>query len=215
MSKEWILNATTGRFQLNFKRNVGAVAEEIRKCEPKTLDEWQEYYFSHVYSAEHLEELGRKLYVKITEVVRAEAASITEEDCINYIRNLVIKRTFDGYLTEKMTVYEQLREILGVAIEPAPDEWDGLFNVDFFIRAGDNFIGLQIKPATFYNAAEYHKWRDVQKATHQKFQAKFGGAIFTVVSVRQGDRKVIANPEIIPEIQSELRRLAASDSTSD
>lgn len=26
MSKEWILNAATGRFQLNFKRNVGAVA---------------------------------------------------------------------------------------------------------------------------------------------------------------------------------------------
>ena len=39
MSKEWILNAATGRWQLNFKRNVGAVAEEIRKCEPKFLEE--------------------------------------------------------------------------------------------------------------------------------------------------------------------------------
>ncbi len=39
MSKEWILNAATGRFQLNFKRNVGAVAEEIRKCEPQTLED--------------------------------------------------------------------------------------------------------------------------------------------------------------------------------
>ncbi len=210
MSKEWILNATTGRFQLNFKRNAGAVAEEIGQCEPKTLDEWQQYYFSRVHSAEHLEELGRKLYIKITEVVRAEAESITEEDCINYIRNLVIKRTCDGYITEKTTVYEQLQELLGVPIEPAPDEWDRLFNVDFFIRAGDNFIGLQIKPATFYNASEYYKWRDVQKATHQKFQARFGGAIFTVVSVRQGDKKVIANPKVIAEMQTEIRRLSAS-----
>ena len=48
MSKEWILNAATGRFQLNFKRNVGAVAEEIRKCEPQTLEDWQTYYFASV-----------------------------------------------------------------------------------------------------------------------------------------------------------------------
>jgi MjaI restriction endonuclease len=108
MSKEWILNATTGRYQLNFKRNVGAVAEEIRKCEPKTLEEWQEYYFRHVYPPEHLEELGRKLYVKVTEVIQAEVNAITEQDCIDYIRNFVISRTFEGYLTEKTTVYERL-----------------------------------------------------------------------------------------------------------
>ena len=27
MPKEWILNSATNRFQLNFKRNVGAVSE--------------------------------------------------------------------------------------------------------------------------------------------------------------------------------------------
>ena len=40
MAKEWILNSATNRFQLNFKRNVGAVAEEIRKCSPKTVNDW-------------------------------------------------------------------------------------------------------------------------------------------------------------------------------
>jgi hypothetical protein len=30
MAKEWILNSVMNRFQLNFKRNVGAVAYEIR-----------------------------------------------------------------------------------------------------------------------------------------------------------------------------------------
>ena len=189
MSKEWILNASTGRFQFNFKRNVGAVAEEIRKCEPKTLEDWQEYYFSSVYSPEHLEDLGRRLYIKITEVIQAEVHSITEQDCISYIRNLVLNRTFEGYLTEKTTVYERLQKILGVAIEPAPDKWDRTYNVDFFIRVEDSFIGLQIKPTTFFNANEYYKWRDIQKATHQKFQQKFGGAIFTVVSVKQGTEK--------------------------
>ena len=210
MSKEWILNASTGRFQFNFKRNVGAVAEEIRKCEPKTLEDWQEYYFSSVYSPEHLEDLGRRLYIKITEVIQAEFHSITEQDCISYIRNLVINRTFEGYLTEKTTVYERLQKLLDVAIEPAPDEWDRVYNVDFFIRVADAFIGLQIKPMTFFNTNEYYKWRDIQKATHQKFQQKFGGAIFTVVSVKQGTEKTIANPEIILEIEQEIARLTPS-----
>ncbi|MCD5409324.1 MAG: MjaI family restriction endonuclease [Methanocellales archaeon] len=60
------------RFQLNFKRNVGAVSEEIRKCSPKTIKEWEEYYFRNVRTKEHIRGLGRKLYIKITEVVSAE-----------------------------------------------------------------------------------------------------------------------------------------------
>jgi hypothetical protein len=174
------------------------------------LEEWQEYYFQHVYPPEHLEELGRRLYVKITEVIQAEVHSINEQNCMDYIRNLVIKRTFDGYQTEKITVYQMLQKVLDVEIEPAPDKWDRLYNVDFFIRIGENFIGLQIKPMTFYNAGEYYKWRDVQTATHKKFRDKFGGAIFTIVSVKQGTEKSIANPEIIPDIQKEIARLSSS-----
>lgn len=49
---------------------------------------------------EYLEYLGKKLYVKITEVIQAEIEEVTEEDCIRYIYNLVINRTYDGYLTE-------------------------------------------------------------------------------------------------------------------
>ena len=48
MAKEWILNSAMNRFQLNFKRNVGATSESIRKCEPRTIDEWKNYYFSNV-----------------------------------------------------------------------------------------------------------------------------------------------------------------------
>ena len=46
MAKEWILNSAMNRFQLNFKRNVGAVSEAIRKCSPKILDEWDRLYNS-------------------------------------------------------------------------------------------------------------------------------------------------------------------------
>ena len=146
MAKEWILNSVMNRFQLNFKRNVGSTSESIRNCSPKSIEEWREYYFKNVRSKEYIEDLGRKLYTKITEVIQAEVDDITEEDCINYMLQLVIDRTFDGYMTEINTIYGQLQKILEVRIEPAPDEWDRLFNVDFYIRIGRKYIGLQIKP---------------------------------------------------------------------
>ncbi|MGC8699358.1 MAG: MjaI family restriction endonuclease, partial [Candidatus Acidifodinimicrobium sp.] len=121
MPKEWILNSATNRFQLNFSRNVGKVAEEIRKCAPKDKKEWEEYYYKNVRPKEHLIELGRKLYVKITEVLASEIEEITEEDCINYIINLVIDRTYDGYNTEINTIYGQLQNILGVKIHSVMD----------------------------------------------------------------------------------------------
>lgn len=140
MPKEWILNSTTNRFQLNFKKNVGAVSEEIRKCSPKTIDEWSQYYFEKVRNKKHIEELGRKLYVKITEVVSSEMEEVTEQDCIDYMFNLVINRTYDGYETEIKTVYGHLEKAVGCKIQAAPDRWDRLYNVDFFIKVKEKFI---------------------------------------------------------------------------
>ena len=50
---------------------------------------------------------------------------------INYMMELLIDRAFDGYMTEITTIYAQFGNFLNVKIEPAPDEWDRLFNVDF------------------------------------------------------------------------------------
>ncbi len=63
MAKEWILNSAMNRFQLNFKRNVGATSASIRKCSPKSIDEWRAYYFENIKSKEHIKELGKKLYI--------------------------------------------------------------------------------------------------------------------------------------------------------
>jgi hypothetical protein len=208
MAKEWILNSATNRFQLNFKRNVGPVSEEIRKCAPKTVKEWQDYYFKNVRSKEHLINLGKKLYIKISEVLVSEIDQITEEDCINYIFNLVINRTFDGYMTERKTIYEQLQDILKVKIEPAPDKWDRLFNVDFFIKINGKYIGLQIKPAGgVSHISQIFKERQLQEATHKKFADKYGGKVFYVISIKEGGKKKIYNTDVIEEIKKEIKRL--------
>ncbi len=210
MAKEWSLNSAMNRFQLNFKRNVGPTSESIRKCSPKTLEEWREYYFNHVKSKEHIEDLGKKLYVKITEVIQSEVADVTEQDCVDYMMQLVIDRTFDGYTTEIQTIYGQLQKILDVKIQPAPDEWDRLFNVDFFIQVGEKYIGLQIKPVkNGIQLPEIFKEYGLQAETHKKFAEVFGGKVFYLFSAKVGEKKEIQNKEVIDEIKQEIIRLKA------
>ncbi len=208
MAKEWILNSAMNRFQLNFKRNVGPTSESIRKCSPKSLEEWREYYFRNVKPKEVIVELGRKLYVKITEVIQSEVAEVTEQDCIDYMIQLVIDRTYEGYLTEIQTIYGQLQKILNIPVQPAPDEWDRLFNVDFFIRIKDKYIGLQIKPINSgIQLPEIFKEYNLQAESHQKFTEVFGGKVFYLFSEKTGERKVIKNIDVIDEIRKEIERL--------
>ena len=208
MAKEWILNSAMNRYQLNFKRNVGATSESIRKCSPKSLEEWRKYYYANVKSEAHIEELGKKLYLKITEVICSEVAEVTEQDCIDYMKQMVIERTFDGYMTEIQTIYGQLEALLGVKLESAPDEWDRLFNVDFFIKIGESYIGIQIKPVNnSLQIPEIHKEYALQAKTHKKFLEKYGGKVFYVYSEKMNGRKEIANKEVVSEIKEEIERL--------
>ncbi|HOQ11871.1 MAG TPA: MjaI family restriction endonuclease [Spirochaetota bacterium] len=208
MAKEWILNSAMNRFQLNFKRNVGPTSESIRKCAPKNIEEWREYYFKNVKSKEHIIQLGKKLYIKITEVIQAEVSEITEQDCIDYMMQLVIDRTYEGYVTEIQTIYGQLQKILGVKIEPAPDEWDRLFNVDFYIKINEKYIGLQIKPINAgIQLPEIFKEYNIQSESQQKFTEVFGGKVFYLFSEKVGERKEIKNKEVIDEIKAEIQRL--------
>lgn len=211
MAKEWILNSAMNRFQLNFKRNVGPTSESIRQCSPRTIEEWREYYFKNVRSKEHIEELGKRLYVKITEVIQAEVEEITEDDCVNYIFQLVIDRTFDGYMTEIKTIYGQLEKELGYKIEPAPDKWDRLYNVDFFIKIKEKYIGIQIKPVNQgIQLSQIFKEKELQLKTHDKFTKEFGGKVFYIFSSKSRDKKVIMNMEIIDEINRKSNDLKNS-----
>jgi len=216
--KEWILNIAFNRWQLNRPKYVGELSRTIREVAPSTLEEWKTYYLSQTSlpgikqmlgnnMEEHLLEIGRRLYVKISEQLKAEIETITEEDCIQYVYEVVINRTYEGYETEKETVYKQLEHTLGVKLEPAPDEWDRAYNVDFYIPVGDKAIGIQIKPTTYTQTPELHNWRQWMQASHRRFTKKHGGKVFIVFSVKEGKAKKIANPEVIEEIRQEIARL--------
>jgi hypothetical protein len=211
MPKEQLLNMALNRWKYNQKRYVGPTSESIRRCAPKSLEEWEQYYYRNVYPKEHLVELGKRFYTKVTEVLQAEIEDITEQDCIEYIINLVINETYNGYASERETIYGQLQGYFTEKIEPAPDEWDRLYNVDFYIQVGKHYIGIQVKPETFPHAPEAVKWREVQKVSHEKFTERYGGKVFFVISVGEKKRKIIANPEVIEEIREEIERLRRLD----
>ncbi|MBI2054134.1 MAG: MjaI family restriction endonuclease [Candidatus Staskawiczbacteria bacterium] len=208
MPNEWILNQANMRWGLTKKNKVGPVAELIRKCSPKTLDEWEKFYLERAYPKEHLEQLGKILFIKVTDVCKAEIEDVTEADCIDFIYNLVINRTFDGYQSEIQTIYGQLEEKLGVKIEAAPDAWDRGYNVDYFIKINDKYIGLQIKPAGYEYITQIINERDQQKKTHEKFTEKYGGRVFYVISITDGKNKIIHNLEVIEEINKEIAKLS-------
>lgn len=207
LKKEWILNQANMRWGLTKKKKVGPVAELIRKCEPKTVGQWKDFYFSKVYSKKYLEELGKQLFIKVTDVCKSEIENVTESDCIKFIYNLVINRTFDGYQREIQTIYGQLQDFLKVDIKPAPDEWDRGYNVDYFIKIKNKYIGLQIKPVGYEYIPEIISERERQKLTHAKFTKKFGGKVFYIFSITDNKNKVINNPEVINEIKKEIERL--------
>ncbi|MEM3455491.1 MAG: MjaI family restriction endonuclease [Thermoproteota archaeon] len=218
MSKEWILNIGTNRWGLNKKDKVGPVAQWIRECSPKTIIDWQSCYFKKLSDflkekgmplnpEDYLKDLGQKLYTKITEVLRAEIEDVTEQECVEYLKNLVINRTYDGYITEIHTIYGQLQKILNTSIKPAPDEWDRLYNVDFYIEVNNKFIGLQVKPITYEQTPEVHKWKEWLTKTHEKFEEERGGKVFIIFSIKKEGKKTIYNSEVIDEIKKEIERL--------
>ena len=152
--------------------------------------------------------MGQTLYVKLSEVVQKELLSITEEECIDYAYNLVLNRTYEGYVTEIETIYGQLEGILKIKIDPAPDNWDRTYSVDFSINIADKFIGLQIKPISSGQSLNQYQWIEMHSKNHERFEKDFGGKVFFIYSKKSnGKKKKIYNVEVIDEINAEIERL--------
>lgn len=216
--RETLLNYGMNRWGLNKARSVGPTSELIRACAPVSFEDWENFYFSTAkqkkkngsrVTREYITGLGQTLYIKLSEVVQNELGSITEEECLDYAYNLILNRTYEGYRTEIDTIYGQLESILKVKIEPAPDSWDRTYGVDFFIKVSDSYIGLQVKPISSGKSLNDYQWIEMHEKNHAKFQAKYGGKVFFIFSVKgANNKKRIFNTEVIEEIKAEIKRLS-------
>ena len=215
--RETLLNYGMNRWGLNKASSVGATSELIRTCAPSNYAEWVEFYFDKAVQKkksgikikqEYLRTLGEELYLKLSENVQNELHSITEEECIDYVYNLVINRTYEGYITEIETIYGQLSKLLGYTIETAPDKWDRTFGVDFYISIGEHFLGIQINPVSTKASIHQYQWIEQNRENHHRFTDRYQGKVFFVFSKKNSaGKKQIDNIEVVEEIKAEIERL--------
>jgi hypothetical protein len=215
--KEKVLNYATQTYQLSRPNKVGTVMALIRECQPKTIEQWEKWYFENAttdgktptkITKESLEELGERLFVKIKEIVIPEWTEafnqLTLQDCIDYIHNLTINRTFDGFIREKSVIEDNLAKTFpNVKFVESDPQLDHAGDIDYLGWVGDNAFGIQIKPVTAKANFGNYSATERMKASFNNFEEKFGGQVFIVFSI---DDK-IKNEEVIELIAAEIKRL--------
>ena len=216
--KEKILNYASNTYQLTRPSKVGEVMALIRECQPKALKEWEDFYFNYAFTKtkkpvkvtkQLLDELGERLYSKITEVIMPEWIAafkeISIEDCKEYIYQVTIVRTFDGFLLEKSIIFDGLAKIFPeVEFVESEPELDHAGDIDFIGKVGKYAFGLQIKPITANANFGNYKISERMSKNFEKFEKEYGGKVFIIFSSRNGNKKVIVNKEIINEIKKEI-----------
>ncbi len=216
-SKEFLLNYTNRYWGLTKTTKVGEVMSLIRQCQPNSFEEWETWYFENAFTntkkpekvtKETLKELGERLYSKLKETIIPQVIeainTLTFEDCIEYIYQLTIYRTYDGYMTEKSVIFDNLGKIFKeVIFEESDPQLDHAGDIDFIGKVGNFAFGLQIKPVTANaNLGNYDVSARMQNS-FKDFQEKYGGKVFIVYSV---DDKII-NKDVYDKIKTEIERL--------
>jgi len=218
--KEKVLNYACQTYQLSRPNKVGAVMSLIRECQPTTIQEWEQWYFENAYTdsktptkitSESLRELGERLYTKITEVVipewREAFSQLTLQDCLDYIYNLTINRTFDGFLREKSVVNDGLSKIFpDIVFEESDTELDHAGDIDYIVKIGNKALGIQIKPVTAKANFGNYSPTERMKSSFADFEERYGGKVFIVFSL-DGE---FGNKEVIVQIKEEIDKLKKS-----
>lgn len=217
--KEKVLNYTCQTYQLSRPNKVGAVMALIRECQPNTLSEWEEWYFENAHTTgkdpskitrNSIEELGERLYCKITTIVIPEwqeaFRALTKQDCYDYIYNLTINRTYDGYTREKSVIHDGLAKLFpNIRFEESSPELDHAGDIDYLGKVDEHTaFGIQIKPTTAQ--ANFGNYKPSERMQHSfdEFTRDFKGKVFLVFSLA-GE---IANPQVIIDIGNEIQRLS-------
>jgi hypothetical protein len=215
--KEKVLNYACQTYQFSRPNKVGTVMALIRECQPKTFEDWEKWYFENAktdgktptkITKESLDELGERLYVKIKEIVIPEwteaFSQLTLQDCVDYIFNLTINRTYDGFIREKSVIEDNLaKAFLNVKFEESDPELDHAGDIDYLGWVGKKAFGIQIKPVTDQANFGNYSATERMRASFDEFTKKFGGHVFIIFSI---DDK-IKNEEVVGQIAEEIKRL--------
>ena len=221
VKKEKVLNFTSNTYHLTRPKKVGAVMEMIRECQPTVFEDWEKFYFEKAFTKtkkpikvtkESLDELGERLYEKITEVVIPEWSEafkkITLQDCIDYIYEVTLVRTYNGFLLEKSVINDNLAKLFpDVEFEESDSDLDHSGDIDYVGKVGEYAFGIQIKPTTARSNFGNYSISDRMSANFEEFEEEYGGRVFIIFSAKVGNKKEILNKDVIEEIKREIERL--------
>lgn len=216
-NKEFLLNYANRRWGLTKTGKVGEVMALIRQCQPKSLQEWEDWYFQNAstrtknpqpVSRETLRELGERLYSKLVTIVFPQIKdtmhNITRQDCIDYIYNITINRTYDGYETEISVIYDNLaKEFPEVLFEESNPELDHAGDIDYIGKINGKAFGIQIKPITANASLGNYDVTARMEQSFQDFENTYGGRVFIVYSTDGRAR----NTDVYAMIANEIKRI--------
>jgi hypothetical protein len=182
------------------------------------MSEWVEFYWENAFTAtkkpvkitkEILDELGERLYIKITEVVIPEWTKafdeITLDDCKEYILDVTLNRTYDGFHRES-AVYRELAVAFDgvVKFEKTDGETDSSLDVDYIGVVIKNYktLGIQVKPVSVRGAQRGYSLTDRVRNNFRRFEEDNNAKVFIILVKREGKKSVIVNKDVIQEIQA-------------
>lgn len=147
----YLLNPAINLSQSNRPHVVGQmsdIVEEFKQEHPEgTFEDWVEYYHEEYGGEERLEEATEMAYPMV-EKMRAAFEQIDEEMTHDYLRDLVLFKTYEGFDIQE-AVLKKLGELYDeeVSHATATDESKGI----------DGYIGdqpVQVKPNTYKNSLQ-------------------------------------------------------------
>ena len=218
--KEQVLNLTAQRFQLTRPGSVGPTMELINNCDPKSLSEWKTYYFKHAFARKKegqkitnqvLQDLGQKLFDKIQDTIipawTKAFEEISVEDCVAYIYDVTLERSYDGYHREE-AVYRELGVAFDglITFEKTDSFTDSAWSIDYIGHIKDSSIkiGIQVKPSSAKANSTGYSIANRNIPLYEKFTKQFGGKVFEVYSMKKGKKNVITNSSVVQEIRTFL-----------
>ncbi|MEA2076347.1 MAG: MjaI family restriction endonuclease [Euryarchaeota archaeon] len=216
-NKEFLLNYVNRRWGLTKTTKVGEVMALIRKCQPGSYEEWREWYFENAYTKtknpqkvtqDVLQELGERLFIKLNEIVipqlKDAMQTLTIQDCVDYVYNLTINRTYDGFLTEIRVVNDNLaKKFSDVVFEESNPELDHAGDIDYIGKVGNKAFGIQIKPITVNANLGNYSITARMEESFRNFEREYGGKVFIIFSI-DGN---VENEERYDEIENEIKRI--------
>jgi hypothetical protein len=134
--------------------------------------------------------------------------AVTLQDCIDYIRDVTIDRSFNGYLSEQAAIVQLDARFSGrITFTKTDSKTDSALDVDFVgdVLGTTKKIGIQVKPpSTRSQHAGFSREKRVTE-NFAKFEKANNAKVFIVVVKEKGKKRVIVNPQVIEEIESYIR----------